>query len=107
MERSFYARMFRLLFDCPDRQRTEQELNAWIEETQSSAIGLLMDAAQKLLLWKSFILNWYKHPISTSKLEVMNRKIGLLQRQACGYRDEERRKLCILQLRKSAYALTG
>lgn len=97
----------RLLFDCPDKQRAEQELGAWIEEAQSSAIGILVEAARKLRGWKAFILNWYKHRISTGKLEVMNRKIGMLQRQACGYRDEEYLKLRILHLHKSTYALTG
>ncbi len=97
----------RLLFDCPDRLRAEQELNAWMQEARSSKIKILVDAAQKLLFWKPFILNWYKHPVSTSKLEVMNRKIGLLQRTACGFRDEEYLTLRILHLHKAIYALTG
>ena len=105
---SYYMReRLRLLFDCLDAQRAEQELNAWIEEAQSSGIGILKEAARKLLVWKPFILNWYKHPISTSKLEVMNRKIGLLQRTACGFRDEEYLTLRILHLHKAVYALTG
>jgi transposase len=97
----------RLLFDCTDKQRAEQELEAWIEEAHASAIGILVEAARKLRVWKPFILNGYKHRISTSKLEVMNRKIGLLQRQACGYRDDEYLKLRILHLHKSTYTLTG
>ncbi|MCE5339762.1 MAG: hypothetical protein LLF92_01365 [Planctomycetaceae bacterium] len=40
-------------------------------------------------------------------MEVMNRKIGMLQRQACGYRDDEYLKLRILHLHKATYALTG
>jgi len=104
----YYMReRLRLLFDCLDPQRAEQELQAWIEEAQSSGIGMLQEAARKLLVWKPFILNWYKHPISTSKLEVMNRKIGLLQRTACGFRDEEYLTLRILHLHKTIYALTG
>jgi transposase len=97
----------RLLFDCVNRQQAEKELDAWIDEAQSSAINILKEAAGKLLVWKPFILNWYKHPISTSKLEVVNRKIGLLQRNACGYRDDEYLKLRILHLHRSNYSLTG
>lgn len=97
----------RLLFDCPNPQRAEQELNAWIKEAQASKIKILIDAARKLGVWKPFVLNWYKHPISTGKLEVMNRKIGLLQRTACGFRDEEYLTLRILHLHKTIYALTG
>lgn len=97
----------RLLFDCDSQHRAEHELEAWIQEAQSSTIGILVEAAKKLKVWKPFILNGYKHPISTSKLEVVNRKIGLLQRQACGYRDDEYLKLRILHVHKSNYALTG
>jgi transposase len=97
----------RLLFDCTDVQQARKELDAWISEAQSSKITILIDAARKLNVWKPFILNWYKHPINTGKLEVMNRKIGMLQRQACGYRDDEYLKLRILHLHRSTYALTG
>ena len=97
----------RLLFDCQSVEQAKKELEAWIQEAQTSRITILVDAARKLMTWKPFILNWYKHRISTGKLEVMNRKIGLLQRQACGYRDDEYLKLRILHLHKSTYALTG
>ena len=97
----------RLLFNCNSIEQARRELTAWIQEAQSSNIAILKAAARKLLAWKPFILNWYKHRISTGKLEVMNRKIGLLQRQACGYRDDEYLKLRILHLHKSTNSLTG
>jgi len=52
-------------------------------------------------------LNWHKHRISTGKLEVINGKIGTLQRNAYGYRDDEYLKLRIFNLHSSTYALTG
>jgi transposase len=97
----------RLLFQCADRCKAENELDAWIQEAQTCTIRILQDAAKKLQLWKPFILNWYNHPVNTGKLETMNRKIGMLQRQACGYRDEEYLKLRILHLHHATYALTG
>jgi transposase len=97
----------RLLFDCQNVELAQKELEAWIQDAQTSKINILITAARKLMIWKPFILNWYKHRISTSKIEVMNRKIGLLQRQACGYRDDEYLELRILHLHKSTYALTG
>jgi transposase len=97
----------RLLFSCADMLQTKRELDAWIAEAQSSKINILIDAARKLKIWKPFILNWYKHSISTGKVEVMNRKIGLLQRLACGYRDDEYLKLRIFHLHRSTYSLTG
>ena len=97
----------RLLFDCQNVEQANKELEAWIQEAQASKINILIAAARKLMAWKPFILNWYKHRISTSKIEVMNRKIGMLQRQACGYRDDEYLKLRILHLHRSNYAFTG
>jgi len=97
----------RLLFDCPTVEHAGKELKAWINEAESSRIKILMDAARKSMIWKPFILNWYAHTISTSKLDVVNRKIGLLQRNACGYRDDEYLKLRILHLHRSTYSFTG
>lgn len=97
----------RLLFQCTDRDRTATELNAWIQEASSSGIKILKDAARQLSIWKPFILNWHKHRISTGKLEAINGKIGILQRNAYGYRDDEYLKLRIFNLHNSTYALTG
>jgi len=97
----------RLLFQCTDPQRSEVELKAWIQEASCSGIKILKDAARKLSAWKPFILNWHKHRISTGKLEVINSKIGTLQRNAYGYRDDEYLKLRIFNLHNSTYALTG
>ena len=97
----------RLLFQCTNRDRAEMELKAWIQEASSSGIRILKDAARKLLIWKPFILNWHKHRISTGKLEAINGKIGILQRNAYGYRDDEYLKLRIFNLHNSTYALTG
>ena len=85
----------------------QTELTAWIEETAASGIRILKDAARPLLAWRPFILNWHKHPISTDKLEAINRKIGTLQRNAYGYRDDEYRKLRIFDLPNAIYALAG
>ena len=97
----------RLLFQCLDKGIGDRELTAWIDEARSSGIKILKDAAGKLQQWKPFILNWYNHRISTGKLEATNRKIGTLQRNACGYRDEEYLKLRIYNIHASTYALTG
>lgn len=97
----------RLLFQCTDRDRANTELTAWIHEADSSGIKILKDAAKKLLIWKPFILNWHNHRISTGKLEAINCKIGTLQRNAYGYRDEEYLKLRIFNIHHSTYALSG
>jgi len=108
LARAYYMKeRLRVLFDCGTMEQAGAELDDWIRQARTSDIAILQQAAQKLLLWKPFILNWYKHPISTGKLEVTNRKIGLLQRQACGYRDEEYLNLRILHLHQTTYSLAG
>ena len=97
----------RALFAFADPSLAEMELKYWIQEANCSGIKILKDAARKLQMWQPFILNWYKHRISTGKLEATNRKIGTLQRNACGYRDDEYLKLRILNIHKATYALTG
>ena len=97
----------RLLFQCADKDWTNRELTCWIGQAKASGLKILKDAARKLLAWKPFILNWHKHPISTGKLEATNRKIGTLQRNACGYRDEVYLKLRIYNIHTVTYSLTG
>ena len=97
----------RLLFQCTDRDRAATELKAWIREASCSGIRILQAAAKRLSVWKPFILNWNKHRISTGKLEAINGKIGTLQRNAYGYRDDEYLKLRIFNLHNSIYELSG
>ena len=103
----YMKEMLRLLFQCLDRDKAKAELATWISDADSSGIRILKEAARKLLIWKPFILNWHKHRISTGKLEAINCKIGTLQRNAYGYRDEEYLKLRIFNIHNSTYALTG
>jgi hypothetical protein len=53
------------------------------------------------------VLNGHKPPFSAGKWEVAIRKIGMLQHQACGYRDKEYLKFRIPNLHHAACALTG
>ena len=108
LARCYYMKeRFRLLFQCLDKDKATAELTAWIQEAESSGIRILQKAARRLHMWKPFILNWYNHPISTAKLEATNRKIGSLQRNAYGYRDEQYLKLRIYNIHTATYALTG
>ena len=97
----------RLLFQLPQQEQAQRELKDWIEEADASGIKILKDAAKQLQLWKPLLLNWYKHRISTAKLEAANGKIKTLQRKAYGYRDDQYLKLRIFNLHRSTYALTG
>ncbi len=54
-----------------------------------------------------WVLNGHKHRISTGLQEAINGKIGTLQHNARGYRDDEYLKLRIFDLHNKTYALTG
>jgi transposase len=95
----------RFLFQWPNLHQARLELNSWLREAQNSDIKILKDAARKLTLWKPFILNWYKHNISSAKIEATNQKISLLQRNAYGYRDNQYFNLRIYHIHMSNYSL--
>ncbi len=97
----------RLLFQCHDLETVQKELAVWIEEVAASSVRILKDTAGKLQAWKPLILNRHKHHISTGLQEAINGKIGTLQRNARGYRDDESLKLSIFDLHNKTYALTG
>lgn len=108
LETAYYMKeRLRLLFQLADAGAARAELEAWISEAEISGIKMLKDAAKQLRLWKAFILNGYKHRISTGKLEAMNGRIKTLQRNAYGYRDEEYFNLRIFNLHSQTYALVG
>jgi transposase len=108
LTKAYYLKeRLRLLFQCNDKARAQDELNYWIGEAQNSGVKILIDAAKKLLIWKPYILNWHNHRISTAKLEATNCKIGTLQRNAYGYRDQEYFRLRIFNIHNETYALCG
>lgn len=97
----------RYLWKQRDKQTAERLLDQWCNRADASGVSLLKAAAKQLRLFKFALLNWYDHKISTSPLEAMNNKIGILQRNAYGYRDEEYFHLRIKHLHRSTYALVG
>ena len=68
---------------------------------------MLMTFANTLEGYRSGILAWYEHPISTGPLEGVNNKIKTLKRAAYGYRNEAYFKLKILAIHQTEYALVG
>lgn len=97
----------RYLWKQRDKQTAERLLDQWCRRADASGVNILKAAAKQLRLFKFALLNWYDHKISSGPLEAMNNKIGILQRNAYGYRDEEYFYLRIKHLHRSTYALTG
>ena len=97
----------RYLWKQWDKQTAERLLDQWCLRADASGVKILKAAAKQLRLFKFALLNWYDHRISTGPLEAMNNKIGTLQRNAYGYRDEEYFHLRIKHLHRCTYALSG
>jgi transposase len=79
----------------------------WIERARSSGIGPLKRIGKTLAGYRSCILNWYDHRVSSGKMEGTNNKIKVMKRMAYGFRDMEFFKLRILGIHEAKYALTG
>ena len=97
----------RELWSCVSRQEAAHYLYNWFQKAWSSGITSLQKFADKLVVHRTGILNYFNHPITTGKVEAINNKIKVLKRRAYGYRDMEYFKLRIYFLHESRYALVG
>jgi transposase len=97
----------RRLWDEPTKQAASRFLDDWIRMAEASGIRVLKSFARTLARYRSGILAWYDHPISTGPLEGTNNKIKTLKRQAYGFRDQEYFKLKIMALHHSRFELIG
>lgn len=105
---AYYLKEELRLFWCqPNYHAASRFLTGWCRRAHASGIRLLQTFAQRLLGYRSGLLAWYSHPISTGPLEGVNNKIKLLQRRAYGYRDLELFKLRILSLHTTRWELVG
>ena len=97
----------RHLWDCDTLAQAKDYLDNWIQKAWSSGIGLLDKFGNRLASHRTGILNYFKHRITTGKVEGINNKIKVLKRKAYGFRDVEYFKLRIYNLHESRYALIG
>ena len=97
----------RRLWDEPTKPAASRFLDGWILMAEASGIRVLKSFARTLARYRSGILAWYDHPISTGPLEGTNNKIKTLKRQAYGFRDQEYFKLKIMAIHHSRFELIG
>jgi transposase len=97
----------RLLWEQPSKQLAEWFLDDWLRDAMGSGIRVLQSFARTLAGYRSGLLAWYDHPISTGPLEGTNNKIKTLKRQAYGFRDQEYFTLKILALHHARIELIG
>lgn len=85
----------------------EEFLAAWCQDAMESGIKQLVRVGKTLALYRSLVLNYFKHRITCGKIEGINNKIKTLKRQAYGFRDEEYFKLRLFHLHEQMYSLAG
>jgi len=96
-----------LLWEERTKRAAGRFLDDWIRQANASGIRVLQTFAKTLSRYRTGILAWYDHPISTGPLEGTNNKIKTLKRQAYGYRDLEYFALKIKALHHSRFELIG
>ena len=97
----------RQIWNQADKATAEAVLQDWLCRAEASGIRVVKKFAQTLAKYRSGILAYYDHPISTGPLEATNNKIKTLQRQAYGFRDRNFFILKIYAIHLSKYALVG
>jgi len=68
---------------------------------------VLRTTAKTLAAYRSGLLNWYTHPISTGHIEGVNNKAKTMKRQAYGYGNIHFFMLKIRTLHSKKYGLAG
>ncbi len=97
----------RQIWSQPNRASASQVLDDWIAHANVSNVEPLMRMSATLAAYRTGILAWYDHPISTGPMDGTNNKIKTMKRQAYGYRDMEFFKLRIMGIHEAKYSLTG
>ncbi|CAN5661848.1 hypothetical protein BH20VER1_BH20VER1_15820 [soil metagenome] len=97
----------RMLWSQSTRSGMRKYLEAWCAQAFESGIAQMVSLAKTLRAHATGILNYFKHRISTGKLEGINNKIKTLKRKAYGYRDETFFVLKLYSLHESKSKFTG
>lgn len=97
----------RLFWDKENWNAARRFLETWCHDARQSGIKQLVKAARTLAGYRTGLLNYFKHPITSAMVEGINNKIKTLKRQACGFRDKEYFKLRLYHLHTQRYSLFG
>ena len=97
----------RELWGCSSLREAKQYLENWLKKAWVSGISPIIKFANRIASHRSGLLNYFKHPVTTAKVEGINNKIKVLKRKAYGFRDIHYFKLRIYALHESRYALIG
>ena len=97
----------RLFWQREDFEGAKSFLDIWLKDAMASGIRVLARVAKTLAAYKSGLLNFFKHGITSAVVEGTNNKIKTLKRQAYGFRDMDYFKLRLYHLHTQRYSLSG
>jgi transposase len=97
----------RLFWEKPDRKEAEQFLTIWCRDAMNSGIKALKRVGKTLAAYRTGLLNYFDHRITSGAVEGLINKIKTLKRQAYGFRDPKYFKLRLYHLHTQRYSLAG
>lgn len=97
----------RLFWDKTERKEAEQFLAVWCRDAMNSGIKALKRVGKTLAAYRTGLLNYFDHRITSGAVEGLINKIKTLKRQAYGFRDSEYFKLRLYHLHTQRYSLAG
>jgi transposase len=97
----------RLFWEKEDRKEAEQFLAVWCRDAMQSGIKALKRVGKTLGAYRTGLLNYFEHRITSGAVEGLINKIKTLKRQAYGFRDPEYFKLRLYHLHTQRYSLAG
>ena len=97
----------RLFWEKDDRKEAEQFLAVWCRDAMQSGIKTLKRVGKTLGAYRTGLLNYFNHRITSGAVEGLINKIKTLKRQAYGFRDPEYFKLRLYHLHTQRYSLAG
>jgi len=97
----------RLLWEKEDKDSAQSFLTVWCHDAMQSGIKQLIKIAKTLAAYRSGLLSYFDHNITSGAVAGLVNKIKTLKRQAYGFRDMEYFKLRLYHLHTQRYSLTG
>ena len=95
------------LWNQPDVQSARHCFKEWLQMAQETGITLLQRLAMTFRSYMEGILAWWKHRISSGRMEGINNKIRTMLRKAYGLRDEHYFILKLYALHQASLKLIG
>ncbi len=90
-----------------DEQTAAAVLDDWIAQAKASGLRHFERLANTLDTHRAGLLAYFRHSITTARLEGLGNKIKVLKRQAYGFRDLEYFKLRILFIKEPTPSFAG